>query len=171
MTICSATPTSRASLRVVGLERAKGIEPSSPAWEAGALPLSYARSGARILAEPPARANPRRRLPPEPIYSRPVGAPAIAVRNLCVRYGSQVAVDDVSFEVQPGQILGYLGPNGAGKSTTVKVLCGMLLPTSGEVRVAGFDVATAPLEVKRRLGYVPESGPSTRASPWRSTSS
>jgi ABC-2 type transport system ATP-binding protein len=87
-----------------------------------------------------------------------VSDPAISVERLRVAYGSQVAVDDVSFQAFPGQILGFLGPNGAGKSTTVKVLCGMLPPTSGTVRVAGFDVTRNPLEVKRRLGYVPESG-------------
>ena len=84
--------------------------------------------------------------------------PVISVRNLHVAYGTQVAVQDVSFDVRPGEILGYLGPNGAGKSTTVKVLCGMLAPTSGTVTVAGFDVATKSLDVKQRLGYVPESG-------------
>ena len=84
--------------------------------------------------------------------------PAISVRGLRVAYGGKVAVEDVSFEVRPGQILGYLGPNGAGKSSTVKVLCGMQSPTAGEVRVAGFDVSKDPLEAKRRLGYVPESG-------------
>ncbi len=87
-----------------------------------------------------------------------MSAPAISVANLRVSYGGSAAVDGVSFEAPSGQVLGYLGPNGAGKSTTVKVLCGMLAPTSGEVRVAGFDVAHDPLEVKRRLGYVPESG-------------
>lgn len=84
--------------------------------------------------------------------------PAISVRDLRVAYGSHVAVDGVSFEAFPGQILGYLGPNGAGKSTTVKVLCGMLPPTAGRVTVHGFDVTAQPLEVKRLIGYVPESG-------------
>lgn len=82
----------------------------------------------------------------------------IQVRDLRVAYGAQVAVDGVSFEASRGQILGYLGPNGAGKSTTVKVLCGMLAPTSGTAVVGGFDVSRDPLEVKRRIGCVPESG-------------
>ena len=58
--------------------------------------------------------------------------------------------------VKPGEILGFLGPNGAGKSTTVKILTGMLKPNAGRARVAGFDVSTHPLEVKQRIGYVPE---------------
>ena len=85
-------------------------------------------------------------------------APSISVEGLRVAYGDFVAVDGVSLEARPGEILGYLGPNGAGKSTTVKVLIGMIPPTSGTVRVAGFDVAEKPLEVKARIGYVPESG-------------
>lgn len=85
-------------------------------------------------------------------------SPVLSVKDLRVSYGSQVAVDGVSFEAGRGEILGYLGPNGAGKSTTVKVLIGMIPPSSGSVRVAGFDVAERPLEVKARIGYVPESG-------------
>jgi ABC-2 type transport system ATP-binding protein len=68
------------------------------------------------------------------------------------------AVADLTFSVAPGELLGFLGPNGAGKSTTVKMLTGMLRPSRGSARVAGFDVVTQPLEVKRRLGYVPETG-------------
>ena len=82
----------------------------------------------------------------------------IETRSLTKTYGGKVAVSDLDMTVAPGEILGFLGPNGAGKSTTVKVLTGMLNPTRGEVRVAGFDVATEPLEVKKRFGYVPEAG-------------
>lgn len=72
-------------------------------------------------------------------------------------YGSTTALHDLTLRVEPGEILGFLGPNGAGKSTTVKILAGMLKPTSGWARVAGFDVAAQPIEVKRRVGYVPEA--------------
>jgi ABC-2 type transport system ATP-binding protein len=81
----------------------------------------------------------------------------IATEHLTRRYGSTVAVSDLSLRVEPGEILGFLGPNGAGKSTTVKILAGLIPPTSGRTIVAGFDVATHPLEAKRRLGFVPEA--------------
>jgi ABC-2 type transport system ATP-binding protein len=73
-------------------------------------------------------------------------------------YGSKVALDSLSFRVEPGTIFGFLGPNGAGKTTTVKVLTGLLRPTRGKAQVVGFDVVEQPLEVKSRLGYVPETG-------------
>jgi ABC-2 type transport system ATP-binding protein len=82
----------------------------------------------------------------------------IVLDRLTKRYGEQVAVDQLSFEVPAGQIVGFLGPNGAGKSTTLKMLTGMIAPTSGTASVAGFDVARDPIEVKRRVGFVPESG-------------
>jgi ABC-2 type transport system ATP-binding protein len=72
-------------------------------------------------------------------------------------YGNRVALQDLTLTVEPGEILGFLGPNGAGKSTTVKILAGMLKPDSGRAVVAGFDVTASPLEVKRRVGYVPEA--------------
>ncbi len=81
----------------------------------------------------------------------------IEVHELSKRYDGLLAVDRVSFRVEAGQVVGYLGPNGAGKSTTVKMLVGMLKPTGGTARVLGLDVAAQPLEVKRRIGYVPES--------------
>jgi ABC-2 type transport system ATP-binding protein len=81
----------------------------------------------------------------------------IETSHLRREYGGRVALHDLSIRVEPGQILGFLGPNGAGKSTTVKILTGMIKPDGGTARVAGFDVATQPLEVKRRIGYVPES--------------
>jgi len=82
----------------------------------------------------------------------------IRLQQLTKRFGAQTAVDALSFEVPAGQILGFLGPNGAGKSTTLKMLTGMLEPTGGTATVCGFDLLREPLEVKRRVGLVPESG-------------
>jgi ABC-2 type transport system ATP-binding protein len=84
----------------------------------------------------------------------------IKVEHLTRAFGSKLAVDDISFEVQKGQVLGFLGPNGAGKSTTMRMITGYLTPTSGHASVAGFDIATHPIEAKRRIGYLPESAPS-----------
>lgn len=83
-------------------------------------------------------------------------APAVETINLVRRFGDFAAVDQVNLRVERGQFYGFLGPNGAGKSTTIKVLTGLLAPTGGEARVLGFDVAREPLEVKRRIGVVPE---------------
>lgn len=80
----------------------------------------------------------------------------IHVSHLTKEYGPTKAVDDISFEVSQGEIVGYLGPNGAGKSTTLKMLVGLLQPTSGEISVAGYDAATELLELKQHVGYVPE---------------
>jgi ABC-2 type transport system ATP-binding protein len=82
----------------------------------------------------------------------------ISVRGLTKIFGGQVAVDNLSLEISSGQIVGFLGPNGAGKSTTLKILTGMLAPTSGSAVIAGHDLLTEPIEVKRRVGFVPESG-------------
>jgi ABC-2 type transport system ATP-binding protein len=82
----------------------------------------------------------------------------ITLRNLRKCFGAQVAVDDLSFEVPSGQIVGFLGPNGAGKSTTLKMLTGILEPSSGTAQIAGFDVRTQVLDVKRNVGFVPDSG-------------
>ena len=82
----------------------------------------------------------------------------IETERLSRSYGDTLAVSELTLKVERGEILGFLGPNGAGKSTTVKMLTGLLRPTSGTARVAGFDIAKHPLEVKRRIGYVPESG-------------
>ena len=82
----------------------------------------------------------------------------ISVQRLCKSFGAQVAVDDLTFEIPAGQIVGFLGPNGAGKSTTLKMLTGMIEPTSGTARICGFDLLRDPIEVKRHVGFVPESG-------------
>jgi len=82
----------------------------------------------------------------------------IALDRLTRRFGDVTAVDGVSLSIPRGQIFGYLGPNGAGKTTTVKMLTGMIRPSAGTASVAGFDVREEPLEVKRRIGFVPESG-------------
>jgi ABC-2 type transport system ATP-binding protein len=83
----------------------------------------------------------------------------ISVQGLSKRYARNVAVDNISFEVQKGQIVGFLGPNGAGKTTTMRVLTCFLPPTSGTANVAGFDVQKSPMEVKKRIGYLPETPP------------
>jgi ABC-2 type transport system ATP-binding protein len=83
----------------------------------------------------------------------------IEVQNLTKRYRDRTAVDGLTFEVPEGEILGFLGPNGAGKSTTMKMLTGFLPPTEGRIRVGGYDVFESPLEVKRRIGYLPETPP------------
>src|SRR5882762_6413730 len=83
----------------------------------------------------------------------------IKVKGLTKRYARTVAVDHISFEVQKGQIVGFLGPNGAGKTTTMRILTCFLPPTEGSANVAGFDVLEQPMEVKKRIGYLPESPP------------
>ena len=83
----------------------------------------------------------------------------IEVQHLTKRYGRVTAVDDVSFRVERGEILGFLGPNGAGKTTTMRVITGYMPPTEGRVVVAGFDVFEQPIEAKRRMGYLPETPP------------
>src|ERR1041384_1131468 len=83
----------------------------------------------------------------------------IKVEGLTKRYARTVAVDNISFEVERGQIVGFLGPNGAGKTTTMRVLTCYLPPTAGSANVAGFDVLENPMEVKKRIGYLPETPP------------
>jgi ABC-2 type transport system ATP-binding protein len=83
----------------------------------------------------------------------------IEVQHITKRYGGVTAVDDVSFRVDKGEILGFLGPNGAGKTTTMRILTGYMPPTDGKATVAGFDVFTHPIEAKRRTGYLPETPP------------
>ena len=81
----------------------------------------------------------------------------IETRNLVKKYGDKLAVNDVSFDVHRGEIFGFLGPNGAGKTTTIKVIVGLLQPTSGTVKVGGYDVQAQPLQAKAASGYVPDT--------------
>ncbi len=82
--------------------------------------------------------------------------PLVEARQLVKKYGTKMAVDNVSFDVFGGEIFGFLGPNGAGKTTTIKMIIGLLQPTSGSVRVAGYDVQVEPLQAKAATGYVPD---------------
>ncbi|MDF3078085.1 MAG: ATP-binding cassette protein [Sphingobacteriaceae bacterium] len=84
---------------------------------------------------------------------------SISVTNLTKVYGSQKAVDAISFSAEPGTILGFLGPNGAGKSTTMKMLTCFIPQTSGEATVSGFNISSQTLEVRRNIGYLPENNP------------
>jgi len=83
----------------------------------------------------------------------------ISVQNLSKSYGAINAIHDVSFEVAKGEIVGFLGPNGAGKTTTMKILTGYMPPSAGKAEIDGFEVLEHPIEVKRRIGYLPESVP------------
>lgn len=93
------------------------------------------------------------------IDSTPDGTPMIEVDNLTKYYGDFPAIENISFTVNRGEILGFLGPNGAGKTTAMRVLTGFMPPTSGSVRIAGFDVVDNSLEVRRHIGYLPETVP------------
>jgi ABC-2 type transport system ATP-binding protein len=84
----------------------------------------------------------------------------IEARSLCKRYGAITAVEDLSFTVEAGQILGFLGPNGAGKSTTMRMLTGFLTPTSGEALINGIDISRNTVDASRHIGYLPEGAPS-----------
>jgi ABC-2 type transport system ATP-binding protein len=84
----------------------------------------------------------------------------IKTEHLTKRYDSLTAVDDVSFQVGPGEVLGFLGPNGAGKTTTMRMLAGFVTPTSGRANICGHDVESEPLKAKAALGYLPEGAPS-----------
>jgi len=88
--------------------------------------------------------------------SATIAAPAISTEHLTRRFGDLVAVQDVNLRVAPGQFFGFLGPNGAGKSTTIKMLTGLLAPTSGRMQILGVDLAQDSVEVKRQIGVVPE---------------
>src|ERR1700736_374066 len=79
---------------------------------------------------------------------------AVHLDKLVKKFGDFVAVDNVSLDVEPGEIFGFLGPNGAGKSTTIRILCGLLAPTSGSASVGGFDVIKNPEAVKHNIGYM-----------------
>ncbi|KAA3611371.1 MAG: ABC transporter ATP-binding protein [Calditrichaeota bacterium] len=82
----------------------------------------------------------------------------IDVQNLVKFYDKKHALRNISFSVEPGEILGFLGPNGAGKSTTIKILTGLIPPSSGTALISGFSIIDQPVEVKKRFGYIPESG-------------
>ena len=84
---------------------------------------------------------------------------SIKVASLTKVYGTQLAVDHISFELKKGEIVGFLGPNGAGKSTTMKMITGYLPPTDGTAMVSGFDIQEQPMEVRKRVGYLPEANP------------
>jgi ABC-2 type transport system ATP-binding protein len=86
----------------------------------------------------------------------PTGVIAVEAQNLVKRYGVVTAVDQVSFQVRRGEIVGFLGANGAGKTTTLRMLCGLLTPTSGRALIDGFDIHEQPLQAKARLGYLDE---------------
>lgn len=83
----------------------------------------------------------------------------IKINSLTKRFGEHVAVDNLSFEVRPGEVLGFLGPNGAGKSTTMKMLTGFLTPDGGSASICGFDIRTQTLQAQRQMGYLPEGAP------------
>ncbi|SEQ08006.1 ABC-2 type transport system ATP-binding protein [Azotobacter beijerinckii] len=83
----------------------------------------------------------------------------IEINNLTRRFAQRTVVDDLSFRVQPGEVLGFLGPNGAGKSTTMKMLTGFLAPTFGSARILGFDIQRQTLQAQRQIGYLPEGAP------------
>ncbi|OHC12486.1 MAG: ABC transporter ATP-binding protein [Pseudomonadales bacterium GWC1_66_9] len=83
----------------------------------------------------------------------------IEIDNLTRRFAQHTVVDNLSFRVQPGEVLGFLGPNGAGKSTTMKMLTGFLAPTSGSARILGFDIQRQTLQAQRQIGYLPEGAP------------
>src|ERR1700727_4027438 len=84
----------------------------------------------------------------------------ITIKNLSKRYGNKRAVDDLTFAVAPGEVLGFLGANGAGKSTTMRMIAGFIAPTAGRVSVCGHDIETAPVAAKSCMGYLPEGAPS-----------
>ena len=84
---------------------------------------------------------------------------SVSVHNLTKTYGSQVAVNGISFDVKKGEILGFLGPNGAGKSTTMKILAGFIPPTSGSATICGEDIIKNSIEVRKNIGYLPENNP------------
>ena len=84
---------------------------------------------------------------------------SIEVSNLTKIYGTQKAVDSISFNISKGEIVGFLGPNGAGKSTTMKMLTGYLQQDAGDAKVCGIDVKTNTIEAKKKIGYLPEANP------------
>jgi ABC-type glutathione transport system ATPase component len=98
--------------------------------------------------------------PTELVQGVPISSGAmIKTQNLVKNYDGLLAVDDLTFSVEPGEVLGFLGPNGAGKSTTMRMIAGFIAPTSGSASICGHDVATEPLAAKAALGYLPEGAP------------
>ena len=83
----------------------------------------------------------------------------IEVKNVTKKYGSTIAVDDISFEVKDGEVVGFLGPNGAGKSTTMNMITGFIEPTTGQIIVNGNDISKRPRKAKKEIGYMPENVP------------
>ena len=83
----------------------------------------------------------------------------IQVENITKKYGSFVAVDNINFEIEEGEVVGFLGPNGAGKSTTMNMITGYIEPTSGRIIVDGYDISKKPRKAKRQIGYMPEGVP------------
>ncbi|MBM3989958.1 MAG: ABC transporter ATP-binding protein [Planctomycetes bacterium] len=124
-------------------------------------PRAGGTSGPGPRARPPFRPSP----PPRPwcvVLREPdryCSPPVITVRDLTRRFGPHTAIEGLSFHLERGEVVGFLGPNGAGKSTTMRILSGYLPATSGSAEVAGFDVLRNSLEVRRRIGYLPESVP------------
>jgi ABC-2 type transport system ATP-binding protein len=86
-------------------------------------------------------------------------AALIEIDRLTKKFGDTTVVNDVTFSLKKGEVLGFLGPNGAGKSTTMRMLAGFLMPTSGTARICGADVVESPIEAKRKLGFLPEGAP------------
>jgi len=83
----------------------------------------------------------------------------IDVKNVSKIFGTKKAVDNISFSVEKGDVLGFIGPNGAGKSTTMRMVTGFLPPSAGNISIAGINLADFPLEAKRKIGYLPENAP------------
>ena len=83
----------------------------------------------------------------------------IQVENITKKYGSFTAVNDISFEIEEGEIVGFLGPNGAGKSTTMNMVTGFIEPTSGKIIIDGYNISKKPKKAKRQIGYMPEGVP------------
>ena len=82
--------------------------------------------------------------------------PIISIKNLCKNYSDKQVLKNINLDVYPGQVIGYIGPNGAGKSTTVKILCGLITDYEGEVTIKGWDIKQDTIEIKKRIGYIPE---------------
>ena len=87
----------------------------------------------------------------------------IEVKNITKKYGSVIAVDNISFKIEEGEIIGLLGPNGAGKSTTMNMITGYIEPTEGEILINGYDISKKPKKAKAQIGYMPEGGSERRA--------